>query len=187
MSQTNFDVARYLEGLRTLMQRQGVDVAVRGFEENRDDVKLEGPTVEFADESIVIEQSVPRALDVLLTGNLIVMLRADVAGAEGAVLELALDVATSLVDETEHETEIAPVFGVLGGTPIRVLRVEPFTLDGPLGVRTVSRLITYEQGLRISRNNHAPDPAALKHVHVGRVPKVGPPHAGDYEDIFEGM
>jgi len=174
---TNFTARDYVEGLQTLLDRHSVGVTVEGFSQRRDFAKFTTPIAEFQIDSLQTSANgALRQLDAVLTAGLLVMVRLDDDQAEEAVLELALDVATALVDELEPGDE-----PVMPAGPIMVTGIEPEQPDGALLHRVAAYLVTFEQQWRIVRTNAIEEPASLERLYVGRVPDVGTGHEGDYD------
>jgi hypothetical protein len=121
-----------------------------------------------------------RELDVVLTAGLLVMVRLDEDEAEEKALELALDVATALIDELPEE---APV-PLMAAGPIIVSSIEPEYPDGALMHRVAGYLITFSQQWRVVRvNSVIDDPPQISNFHVGLVPNVGLDHVGGYRQL----
>jgi hypothetical protein len=180
---TSFDVETYKTGLQTLLDRQSVAAKVVGLVQEREYDKLrDGPVVEFSVESFRTSSTGAfRQLDGTLTGNLLVMVRLADSAAEASAFELALDVATALVDEIDPEDEDAePVFAA---GPISVVSIEPAQPDGALQHRVASYLITYEQDLRIRRTNVIAESQTIDTLFVGRAPDIGIGHEDDYTQL----
>lgn len=179
---TNFVARDYTVALQALLDRHEIGVKVEGFAQKRDFTKFgETPIAEFQIDSL---QTSPtgalRELDVELSAGLLVMVRLDEDEAEEKALELALDVATALIDELPEETAVP----LMAAGPIMVTSIEPEYPEGALQYRVVGYLITFSQQWRIVRTNNVIfDPPEISVLHVGLVPKVGLAHEGDYRQI----
>ena len=177
---TSFSASAYVAALQTLMNRQGVAITIRGFAPGDVVDKLkDGPFGELMIESLATSPSgALRELDGTLSAGLLVVRRLDVDEAEAAAFELALDVATALVDEVELDEQ-----PVMAGGPILVSDIEPMELDGSLEHRVVAYLIRYEQQIRVQRLNRIPEPARPNGIRIARAPSVGPEHIDEYRRI----
>jgi len=173
----DFVVADYMSGLQRLLDRQGVNVRVDGFVGKRDFEKLRNCAVaEFTIESLRTSSTgALRELSGQLTANLIVMQHLLDDQAEAETFQLALDVATSLVDETEDALEPA-----LRGGSIQVTSIDPIQLDDVMRLRVSSYMITYTHEIRIKRVNEIADPAPPVVLLYSRDPKIGAPHSSEY-------
>lgn len=178
---TNFSAAAYREGLQELLDRQEVKVTVKAFEPERSWEKLkDGPVAELVIEQALASQTGElRTLDIALSAGLLVLCKLNEDAAEESVFELALDVATSLVDEVEPGG--TPVFK---GGPINVTGIEPETLDGALQNRVVGFLVSFEHMFRVRRSNEIEEPAQPTGLYLGRAPNVGEGHEGDYRNVL---
>ena len=169
---TNFSSEAYVAALQTLLDRHEVGVVVSGFRAGRDYDKIDEPIAELMIDSLPVTATGGlRELDGILSGALLVMRRLNDDEAEAHAFELALDVATALVDEVALDELGEPVAPpVMAAGPIRVTGIEPEQPDGALRSRTVGYLVTFEQAWRIRRTNQPAEPAPLTHLRVGRSP-----------------
>lgn len=177
---TSFSAAAYVAALQKLMDQQGVEVTVQGFTPGKLPEKLKnGPIAELVIDAFPCGPSgVLRELDGTLEAGLLVVRRLDAAEAEALAFELALDVATALVDEVEPDGT-----PVMAAGPIIVRDIEPTDLDGALEYRAVAFLVRYEQQIRIRRTNQPSVPTVPNKIFVGRYPDVGEAHVDDYRQI----
>lgn len=181
---TTFSADEYIEALQTLLDRQGTVITVKGFAPERAWEKLaDGPVAELMIEQC---QTSPtgalRELDVVMSAGLLVLRKLDEGEAEAKAFELALDVATSLVDEVDpDDPDAEPVFA---GAPIAVTGIEPEALEGALQHRVVAFLVSFEHAFRVVRTNAIAEPAQPTGLLLGRAPNIGEGHEGDYRQIL---
>lgn len=187
---TSFSGAAYVAAIQTLMDRQGVDVKVSGWTPGniRDKFRAGAgntyrPIAELMIEDCQLSATGGlRELDGELSAGLIVIQRLRDADSELDAFELALDVATALVDEIDllEDPEAVPVFP---GAPIQVTGVEPFALEGALEERAAAFLVRFEHSVRVRRMNQPSDPAQPVGLYAGRAPNVGADHIDDYVEL----
>ena len=179
---TNFVARDYVNALQALLNRHEIPIKVEGFTQKRDFAKFgELAVAELQIESL---QTSPtgelRELDAVLTAGLLVMVRLDDDEAEEAALELALDVATALIDELPEEVPLP----LMAAGPIQVSSIEPEYPDGALQYRVAGYLITFEQQWRIVRSNNVIyDPPQISTLFLGKDPDVGIAHEADYVQL----
>lgn len=175
---TTFVAREYVQALQALMDRQEVDITVKGFEPNRDLSTLGARPAAILqiDSFDVVPSNMPRTIDGTLTATLLVMVRLDSDKAEEAAFELAADVATSLVDEAPEGIP------TIKGGPIVVRSIQPEVLDGAAEARIACFAVEYEQEISISRVNQ-PVEYPITTFFLGKEPLVGPAHVDDYEQL----
>lgn len=171
---TNFASAAYLVDLQELLDRHNVGVTVRGFRPGRDYNDLDTAVAELVIDDIPCgANGAQRSLDGVLNAGLLIMRRLDADEAEEAALELAVDVATALIDECEDE-DGEPLTPVMGAGPIIVTNIAPEQPDAVLRNVVCGWLVSFQQQWRFTRTNQRPAPAAPVSLLAALGPDFGP-------------
>lgn len=179
----DFVVATYCAGLQQLLDARSVPARVAVFDvDKRDFAKLgDGAIAEFGVEQFPCTPTgIARELRGVLSAYLLVMVQLKDDEAEARAFELALDVATALLTETDPELSSELQLPAVRGGPIMVTSVEPSPPDGALSVRVAAYMVRYDQDLLIRRLDQPTPPLAPVATLIGRPPNIGTGHEEDY-------
>ena len=173
---TNFTAQAYIAQLQALLDAQSVAATVYGLGRDRDVVKLaDGRAVELQIDDFALETTGSfRELHGTLHASLLCIVRLDADTSEVDAFELAVDVATSLTDET---TEGVPL---MHAGPIQVTGVQPDTLDPRVDAHVACYSVSYQQEITIRRNVQ-PSDTAVTEVFLGQDPTASNP--ANYDQI----